>query len=73
MDESGLWLSFLDQHGGDFPNDFHHKYEEMLRKHFEGPEPEGYRRYPSRDPVNIPELRDVIEQAKGHRQISKKQ
>lgn len=60
VDESGLWISFLYQHGGDLPNDFRHKHEEMLRKHCSSPDPDGYRRYLSRDFVNIPELWDTI-------------
>lgn len=73
LDESGVWLSFLNQHRD--PRKFHHQYEDSLdelRETMQARVHDCCRQYPARDPVNIPELRDVFEQAKRHRRYIQK-
>lgn len=76
LDEPGLWSNFLDRQGSEFQlqtKKFCSKYEKGLRTH--NAPGKGYdrpRRYPARDPINIPELRVAIYMAKKRRRAGEK-
>lgn len=58
-----MWGRYGDEFW-DFPEMFRGEYEEILKVHDGSGDGHPISKYPARDPVNIPELRDTITRAK---------
>lgn len=73
LDESGLWSEFLERQGRGFQlqtNRFRSESGKWLRTHnAPGKRYDRPRRYPARDPINIPELRDATDMTKERRRM----